>query len=85
LNFLKKSTKPDIAYVVHQCAHFCEDPRQSHTNAVIHLCKYLAETCNKGIIIDPKKNKSFKVYADVDFAGNWNKATASEDVSTAKS
>ena len=85
LNFLEKSTRPDIAYAVHQCACFCEDPRQSHADAVIHLCKYLAEMRDKGIIIDPKKNKSFEVYADADFTGNWNKATASEDVSTAKS
>ena len=38
LNFLKKSTQPDISYVVHQCARFCENPKQSHGDAVRHLC-----------------------------------------------
>ena len=30
INFLEKSTQPDISYVVHQCARFCEHPKQSH-------------------------------------------------------
>ena len=85
LNFLEKSTRPDVACAVHQCARFSEDPKQSHGDAVEHLCKYLAETRNQGIIVDPKRDKSFEVYADADFAGNWNKATASDDVSAAKS
>jgi len=35
LNFLEKSTRPDISYAVHQCAHFSIDPRLSHTEAVL--------------------------------------------------
>ena len=34
LNFLEKSMRPDISYVVHQCARFCEHPKQSHSDAV---------------------------------------------------
>jgi hypothetical protein len=84
LNFLEKSTRPDIAYAVHQCARFCEDPKRAHYDAVIHLAKYLAATSGQGIILDPKHDKSFEVYADADFAGNWNKLTAHKDPSTAK-
>jgi hypothetical protein len=29
LNFLKKSTRPEIAYAVHQCARFSSNPKQS--------------------------------------------------------
>jgi hypothetical protein len=39
----------------------------------------------QGIIIDPNDGKSFEVYVDVDFCGNWNRATSMNDVSTAKS
>ena len=85
LNFLEKSTRPDIAYAVHQCARFCCEPKQSHIDAVIHLAKYLQGTKDKGIIFNPCKDKSFETYADADFAGNWNKNTAEEDPSTAKS
>ena len=34
LNFLEKSTRPDISYAVHQCARFCEHPKQSHGEAM---------------------------------------------------
>jgi hypothetical protein len=85
LDFLEKSTQPDIAYAVHQCARFCKDPKVSHAEAVMHLIKYLAATKDQGIILDPKEEQSFEVYADADFASNWNRPTAMKDPSTAKS
>ena len=85
LNFLEKSTRPEIAYATHQAARFSQDPKQTHGDAVLWLCKYLRETRNEGIILDPRTEKSLEVYADADFAGNWNKTTAAHDVSTAKS
>jgi hypothetical protein len=42
-------------------------------------------TREQGIILDPKDGKSFEVYADADFCGNWNRATSINDVSTEKS
>ena len=85
LNFLEKSSRPDIAYATHQCARFCIDPKESHVKAVIHIAKYLQSTASEGIILDPMENKSFEVFADADFAGNWNSQTAMDDPSTAKS
>jgi len=37
LNYLEKSTRPDISYVVHQLARYSTKTRQSHGNAVKHL------------------------------------------------
>jgi hypothetical protein len=85
LNYLEKSTRPDIAYAAHQCARFCIDPKESHVQAVIHLAKYLQNTREEGILMNPDHNKSFEVFADADFAGNWYSKTADEDPSTAKS
>jgi hypothetical protein len=85
LNFLEKSSRPDIAYATHQCARFCAEPKESHAEAVIHLVKYLQHTKDEGIILNPNNKESFKVYADADFAGNWYKSTAQDDPSTAKS
>ena len=85
LNFLEKSSRPDIAYATHQCARFCSEPKQVHIDAVIYLTKYLQNTRNEGILLDPKHETSFEVYADADFAGNWFKMTAQDDPSTAKS
>ena len=84
LNFLEKSTRPDIAYAVHQCARFSVDPRESHTRAIKHLIRYLKGTRDKGLILDPKDH-SFDCWADADFAGNWNKLEAPTDVATARS
>ncbi len=43
LNFLEKSTRPDIAYAVHQCARFSIDPKVEHANAVHWIARYLKE------------------------------------------
>ena len=85
LNYLEKGSRPDIAYAVHQCARFCSDPRKTHAEAIIHLCKYLHGTRNEGTIIDPSQDLTLKCFADADFIGNYHKKTAPFDSSTAKS
>jgi hypothetical protein len=46
LNFLEKSSRPDIAYATHQVARFCEDPKVTHAEAIEHIAKYLRNTFN---------------------------------------
>ena len=84
LNFLEKSTRPEIAYAVHQCARFMSDPKDSHAQAIKQIGRYLLATADKGIILSPR-DQSFECYADADFSGNWNQATAMLDPSTARS
>ena len=84
LNFLERGTRPDIAYAVHQCARFSEDPKVSHGQAIEHIVRYLKETKDEGITLKPG-DESFKVYVDSDFCGQWDKLTAEEDASTSKS
>jgi hypothetical protein len=76
LNFLEKGSQPEIAYSVHECAIFSESPKESHAEAVMHICRYLMLTREQGLILDPQDGKSFEVYVDADFCGNWNRATA---------
>jgi hypothetical protein len=85
LNFLEKSTRPEIAYAVHQCARFSSNPRRSHANAVKYLCRYLMATKDKGLILRLDPTKLFEVHVDCDFAGNWVREDAMNDPSTAKS
>jgi hypothetical protein len=85
VNFLEKSSRPEIAYAVHQCARFSNNPKQSHANALKYLCRYLMATKDKGLILRPDVSKSFEVHVDCDFAGNWVKEDAMTDPSTAKS
>ena len=85
LNYLEKSTRPDIAYAVHQCARFMEKPRKSHVEAVYHIERYLLGSREHGLILTPKKRRCLENYVDADFCGNWKRMTAAEDPSTAKS
>jgi hypothetical protein len=83
LNFLKKGSRPEIAYSIHQCAHFSKSPKECHAEAVMHICRYLMLTREQGIILDPQNGKSFEVYGDANLCGNWNRSTEMDDVSTA--
>jgi len=93
MNFVAQSTHPEIAYAVHQCARYCENPKLSHELAVHQIVKYLLHTqSNKskinrslnefqGMIFQPDKNRGLEVYVDASFAGEWNKLNASEATS----
>ena len=69
-NYLEKSTRPDIAYAVHQCARFSSDPKIEHGEAVKWLGRYLRATRDKGLIFN-LTDQSFDCWVDADFAGNW--------------
>jgi len=87
LDFLEKSTRPDIAYAVHQCARFSENPKENHSKAVKRIIRYLAGTKDKGLELRPNSTNPPQVdcYVDADFCGNWTPHTALNDPVTAKS
>ena len=61
------------------------DPKKSYTQAVNQQVKYLKAIGDECLFFKPSKEKSLECYVDDDFCGNWNKLTAAEDTSTAKS
>jgi hypothetical protein len=69
LNFLEKSTRPDIAYAVHQCARFTANPKLSHAEAVKNIVRYLKGTSNLGILLNPRE-QSLECYADASLVVN---------------
>jgi hypothetical protein len=81
--YLEKSTRPDIAYAVHQCARFAADPRIEHAKAVRWIGRYLKGTRDKGLILKPQEH-SFDCFVDSDFSGNWDPSDTT-DPATAKS
>ena len=85
LNFLEKSTRPDISVSVHQCAWFTEHPKRCHAEAVKRIGRYLLGTRDKGLIINPKAPWNFDCWVDADFSGNWRHNDAHVDPMTAKS
>ena len=84
LNFLEKSTRPDIGYAVHNCARFMENPKENHTEAIMDIVRYLKGTKDKGIELNPN-DSSFECYVDADFAGLWDSESAEDDRTTARS
>ena len=82
LNFLEKSTRPDIAFAVHQCARYSSNPKESHSAAVRCIVRYLMATRDKGLILRPS-NHSFECYVDADFHGGWDIKTATAKSRTA--
>ena len=80
LNYLEKSTRPDIAYAVHQCARFMARPMKSHAQAVRRIGRYLLATANKGYYIRPDLNRSFDCYVDASFSGEWSNLLRNQDV-----
>lgn len=79
LNFLCRSTRPDLSFAVSQAARFMSNPKRCHERAVMRICQYLQGTADKGMFLFPS-GKSFDVYADADFAGGYNKGhTADPD------
>ena len=53
LNFLEKSTRPDLAFAVHNAARFSIDPREPHSDAVKRICRYLVGSRDKGYYMKP--------------------------------
>lgn len=62
------STRPDIAYAVHQWARFSHNLKHSHEVGFKHITRYLKGTWDKGIIMKPiSENLCIDMYADADF------------------
>jgi hypothetical protein len=84
LNFLEKSTYPDISFIVHQFARYFTKQRKSHGQAMKHLGGYLLGTKDKGLILQPKGPTNLQCYVDADFAGDGNNKESISDPETAK-
>ena len=85
MNFLEKSTCPDICLATHQCAQYSSDPKRIHGTAVKRIGCYLVGTADKGLILRPMPTSSFDCWVDASFSGDWEKEIAADDASTAKS
>jgi len=81
LTYLSVSSRPDIAYAVHQCARFSTCPKRCHESAVRRIVRYLKGTADKGYFLHPQEQKTLDCYVDADFAGNWSPITSHESSS----
>jgi hypothetical protein len=82
LTYLSTSTHPDIAFAVHQCAHFCTKPKRCHELAVGHIVHYLKGTKHCGYILRPSsEHRNLDCYVDADFAGLWSPSSSHDPIS----
>ena len=84
LNFLCRSTRPDLSFAVSQAARFMSNPKRSHKAAIAQICEYLKRTKTKVMTMKPNGTASFEVYADADYCGGFHQGHT-EDVNMAKS
>ena len=83
LNFLTNSSHPELAYVVHQCTKFCNNPKRIHEQAIKRIIQYSLSTRTKdgsykGLLFKIDKTKSINIYVDISFAGDWDKLLSEE-------
>ena len=69
LLYLAGNSRPDIAFAVNQCGRFTHDPKQSHEEAVLRICRYLKGTRDDGLIFQPGSELKVDCYVDADFGG----------------
>jgi hypothetical protein len=71
LNYLEKSTRSNIAYIVHQLAPLSSDPMKEHGQALRWLGCYLKATTRlQGTILRVDESRDLEVCVDADFGGN---------------
>ena len=81
---MEKGSRPDTAYIAHQCARFSTAPKKEHANALRWLARYLKGTRTYGMILRPDQTKGLELFVDADFAGNWD-PEETQDIDTARS
>ena len=81
LNYLTSSARPDIQVATHQCARYCNNPKLSHEQALKRIVRYLKQTANEGIILEPDPSKGVECCVDADFAGGFRDADPTDSQS----
>ena len=78
MNYLEKVSRSELAYAIHQCARYSTDPRKEHGDDVRWIGRYLLGTPREGLILRPDLTRSFEVFVDSEFCGNWNQKYSGE-------
>ncbi|GKF63440.1 hypothetical protein Tco_0186888, partial [Tanacetum coccineum] len=65
------ASRPDIMFSVCLCAHFQEDPKTSHLEAVKRIFRYIKGTTHLGLWYPKGTGVETIVYADSDHAGDY--------------
>ena len=69
LLFLSGNSRPEKAFAVHQCARFMHNPKASHEEAVLRMCRHSQGAKTDGLILKPNPELGVDMFVDADFAG----------------
>ena len=71
LTYLSASSQTDIAFAIHQCAHFSQHPMRIHEIAIRRIICYLHGTSSQGYLLRPTLElPNLDCYVDAD-SGLW--------------
>lgn len=73
LMYISCGTRPDIAYAVHTCSQFMQNPGEKHITAAKHILRYLKGTPDIGITYSKQPEEYANLlygYVDADHATN---------------
>nr|GEX98800.1 retrovirus-related Pol polyprotein from transposon TNT 1-94 [Tanacetum cinerariifolium] len=76
------ASRPDIMVSVFLCAHFQEDPKSSHLEAVKRIIRYTKGTTHLGLWYPKGTSVETIVYADSDHAGDYGDRKSTSEVCT---
>jgi histone deacetylase 1/2 len=71
LMYVANTTRPDIAFAVHQVARYSHNARDIHFKAVKRIVRYLKGTSTQGMKFSTNLEAGLEMFCDADFAGLW--------------
>jgi hypothetical protein len=71
MQYLSGHTRPDIAFAVSQCARFSSNPKRTHAAALKPIGRYLLQTRDRGLLLNPVDSFEIECFVDADFTGIW--------------
>ena len=69
--YLAITSRPDIPFAIHQCAHVTHLPHQSQSKASKNVLRYIKGTEDERVIIELSQNIQVDCYVDADFFSLW--------------
>jgi hypothetical protein len=71
MQYLSGHTRPDITFAVSQCALFSSNPKRTHDAALKRIGRYLLQTRDRGLLLNPMDSFEIECLVNADFAGLW--------------
>jgi hypothetical protein len=71
MQYLSGHTRPDIAFDVSQCARLSSSPKRTHDAALKRIGRYLLQTRDRGLLLNPMDSFEIECFVDADIAGLW--------------